>query len=124
MGMATQSLTVCIPHIEVFAAARGAASGIFQLIDKIPKIDSSAKTEISPLSILGGITLENINFSYPSRPDMKVKCNIILKFNNTINMCLKKCNVNTIMLNTFLLHLKLKVFFNEILTPSYCSNIY
>ncbi|CAB3235155.1 unnamed protein product [Arctia plantaginis] len=72
ISMATQSLTVCIPHIEVFAAARGAATGIFQLLDKIPKIDSSAKTGISPESVLGEITLDNVNFSYPSRPDMKI----------------------------------------------------
>lgn len=71
--MATQSLTLCIPHIEVFAAARGAAASIFQLLDRIPKIDSFATTGMSPRRVLGDIALENVHFSYPSRPDIKVR---------------------------------------------------
>ncbi|CAB3225446.1 unnamed protein product [Arctia plantaginis] len=70
--MATQSLTLCIPHIEVFAAARGAAASIFQLLDRIPKIDSFATTGMSPRRDLGDIALENVYFSYPSRPDIKI----------------------------------------------------
>ncbi|XP_063837633.1 multidrug resistance protein homolog 49-like [Ostrinia nubilalis] len=70
--MATQSITFCVPHVEVFAAARGAAASIFQLLDRDPKIDSMAKTGVSPRRVIGEIKLEDVHFCYPSRPDTKV----------------------------------------------------
>ncbi|KAJ2954416.1 hypothetical protein O0L34_g2683 [Tuta absoluta] len=70
--MATQSITLCVPHAEVFAAARGAAAGIFQLIERKPSIDSLQKTGIAPRKVLGEIVLEDVYFNYPSRPDVQV----------------------------------------------------
>lgn len=70
--MATQSITFCVPHAEVFAAARGAAFSIFQLIDREPLIDSLKQTGFSPRRVIGELTLEDVNFSYPSRPEVKV----------------------------------------------------
>uniref|UniRef100_A0A2A4J7A7 ABC-type xenobiotic transporter n=1 Tax=Heliothis virescens TaxID=7102 RepID=A0A2A4J7A7_HELVI len=70
--MATQSITFCVPHAEVFAAARGAASTIFQLIDREPLIDSLQQGGLSPRRVIGDITLEDVHFSYPSRPEVKV----------------------------------------------------
>lgn len=71
--MATQSITFCVPHAEVFAAARGAAASIFQLIDREPKIDSLNNSGLSPRRVIGDITIEDVHFSYPSRPEVKVK---------------------------------------------------
>ncbi|CAH0703399.1 unnamed protein product [Spodoptera exigua] len=70
--MATQSVTFCVPHAEVFAAARGAASSIFQLIDRVPLIDSLQKGGLTPRRVIGEISLEDVHFSYPSRPEVKV----------------------------------------------------
>ncbi|XP_049693223.2 multidrug resistance protein homolog 49 [Helicoverpa armigera] len=70
--MATQSMTFCVPHAEVFAAARGAASTIFQLIDREPLIDSLQQGGLSPRRVIGDISLEDVHFSYPSRPEVKV----------------------------------------------------
>nr|QGA73384.1 multidrug resistance protein 49-like protein [Spodoptera frugiperda] len=70
--MATQSVTFCVPHAEVFAAARGAASSIFQLIDRVPLIDSLQKGGLTPRRVIGDISLEDVHFSYPSRPEVKV----------------------------------------------------
>ncbi|XP_013189257.1 multidrug resistance protein homolog 49 [Amyelois transitella] len=70
--MATQSITLCVPHIEVFASARGAAASLFSLLDRVPKIDSLSKQGISPRRVIGEIALEDVHFSYPSRPDVKV----------------------------------------------------
>ncbi|KAJ8737704.1 hypothetical protein PYW08_000299 [Mythimna loreyi] len=70
--MATQSVTFCVPHAEVFASARGAATTIFQLIDREPLIDSLQQTGLSPRRVIGEITLEDVHFSYPSRPEVKV----------------------------------------------------
>lgn len=71
--MATQSITLCVPHAEVFASARAAAASIFQLIEREPKIDSLNQSGLSPRRVKGEITLEDIHFVYPSRPDIKVK---------------------------------------------------
>ncbi|KAG6458009.1 hypothetical protein O3G_MSEX010602 [Manduca sexta] len=70
--MATQSITFCVPHIEVFAAARGAASSIFHLLDREPKIDSLDQNGLSPRRVIGEIVLEDVHFCYPSRPEVKV----------------------------------------------------
>lgn len=70
--MATQSITFCVPHAEVFASARGAAASIFQLLEREPKIDSLHTGGLSPRRVIGEISLEDIHFNYPSRPEVKV----------------------------------------------------
>ncbi|CAK1588203.1 unnamed protein product [Parnassius mnemosyne] len=70
--MATQSITLCVPHFEVFATARGAAASIFKLLDRKPLIDGRDKSGLSPRRVTGDILMENVHFSYPSRPNVKV----------------------------------------------------
>lgn len=70
--MAVQSVTMCVPHAETFAAARGAATSIFGLLDRKPKIDSLCKEGIKPRRVIGEVKLEDVHFSYPARPDIKV----------------------------------------------------
>ncbi|XP_047524484.1 multidrug resistance protein homolog 49-like [Pieris napi] len=70
--MATQSITLCVPHMEIFASARGAASSLFSLLERKPIIDSLDDAGLSPRRVIGEISLEDIHFSYPSRPDVKV----------------------------------------------------
>ncbi|KAJ8737708.1 hypothetical protein PYW08_000303 [Mythimna loreyi] len=70
--MATQSITLCVPHVEVFAAARGAAASIFYLLEREPEIDSLSTKGVSPRRVVGNISIEDVHFSYPSRPDVKV----------------------------------------------------
>ncbi|XP_075991226.1 multidrug resistance protein homolog 49-like [Anticarsia gemmatalis] len=70
--MATQSLTLCVPHMETFASARGAAASIFFLLQRKPIIDSFDKKGTSPRRVLGEISLENVHFCYPSRPNIKI----------------------------------------------------
>ncbi|CAG4942049.1 unnamed protein product [Colias eurytheme] len=70
--MATQCITLCVPHVEVFANARGAAASVFKLLDREPLIDGMAEEGISPRRVIGDISLEDIHFSYPSRPNVKV----------------------------------------------------
>ncbi|XP_075990573.1 multidrug resistance protein homolog 49-like [Anticarsia gemmatalis] len=70
--MATQSITFCVPHAEVFAAARAAAASIFQLLDREPIIDSLQTGGLSPRRVIGDISIEDVHFNYPSRPEVKV----------------------------------------------------
>ncbi|CAG4929505.1 unnamed protein product [Parnassius apollo] len=70
--IANQSITFCVPHVEVFASAKGAAASIFKLLDREPAIDSMDKSGLSPRRVIGDIMLEDVHFSYPSRPNVKV----------------------------------------------------
>lgn len=70
--MATQSITLSVPHVEGFASARGAAASVFKLMDRDPSIDTFKKGGTAPRRVVGEITLEDVNFSYPSRPDVQV----------------------------------------------------
>lgn len=70
--MATQSITFCVPHMEGFASARGAATSIYNLIEREPDIDSLQEGGLTPRRVIGDIALEDVNFSYPSRANVKV----------------------------------------------------
>lgn len=70
--MATQSITFCVPNVEIFSAARGAAASIFHLIERQPKIDSLQEVGRTPRRVIGDIILEDVHFSYPSRSEVKV----------------------------------------------------
>lgn len=89
--MATQSITFCVPHAEVFAAARGAAASIFELLDREPKIDSLQTGGISPRRVIGDISLEDIYFNYPSRPEVKVRKILTKEINFHLEITYVKC---------------------------------
>lgn len=72
MYMATQSITFCVPHAEAFSGARAAAASIFDMLEREPKIDSLSKEGASPRRVVGDISFEDVNFNYPSRPDVTV----------------------------------------------------
>ncbi|XP_073253010.1 ATP-dependent translocase ABCB1-like isoform X3 [Porites lutea] len=62
------------PNFQAIVTARGAAYKVFLIIDRVPPFDSSSTegTVIEHESFKGDITFNNIEFSYPSRPDVKV----------------------------------------------------
>lgn len=72
---------MCVPHVEAFALARGAAVSIFKLMDPEPAIDSLNENGKVPEGAEGEIVFEDVSFNYPSRPDVKVNQKILfLKF--------------------------------------------
>ncbi|XP_008297780.1 ATP-dependent translocase ABCB1 [Stegastes partitus] len=66
------SLGQTSPNIQTFASARGAAHKVYAIIDHKPAIDSYSDTGFKPDFIRGDIEFSNIDFSYPSRPDVKI----------------------------------------------------
>ncbi|XP_034553324.1 ATP-binding cassette, sub-family B (MDR/TAP), member 4 [Notolabrus celidotus] len=66
------------PNIQTFASARGAAYKVYSIIDHNPAIDSFSKDGFKPDYIKGDIVFKDINFTYPSRPDVKVLKNMSL----------------------------------------------
>lgn len=60
--------------------AKGAAAKLFATIERIPHIDSSDPGGLKPDRVVGEITLENLQFSYPSRSDVPIINGIDITF--------------------------------------------
>ncbi|KAF9899271.1 Multidrug resistance protein 1 [Linnemannia zychae] len=60
------------PNIASFGKAQAAAYTIFHTIDRVPAIDSSDPSGLKPESLQGHIVVKNVNFAYPSRPNVPI----------------------------------------------------
>lgn len=67
-----QNLGLSAPHIEAFSTARGSAVSIFNVIDRIPDIDSLGEDGEKPRKVVGNISFSNVTFKYPARNDVQV----------------------------------------------------
>ncbi|KAH9174816.1 P-loop containing nucleoside triphosphate hydrolase protein [Lactarius sanguifluus] len=74
------SLALMAPDAQAITQACGAAAKIFGTIDRIPAIDSASEDGLRPSQVTGEITLENVEFSYPSRPDVQITKSLSLTF--------------------------------------------
>ncbi|KAJ8537761.1 hypothetical protein K7X08_014301 [Anisodus acutangulus] len=74
------------PSMSAFAKARVAAAKIFRIIDHKPSVDRNAKTGLELDSVSGKVELKNVEFSYPSRPEIKIlnNFNLIVPAGKTI----------------------------------------
>ncbi|KAF6134426.1 hypothetical protein GIB67_030629 [Kingdonia uniflora] len=66
------------PSMAAFAKAKVAAAKIYRIIDHKPSIDRNAESGSELSTIAGDIELKNIDFSYPSRPDVRILNNFSL----------------------------------------------
>ncbi|KAJ6578174.1 P-loop containing nucleoside triphosphate hydrolase protein [Mycena capillaripes] len=76
----TFSLVLLGPQVQAVVLAMGAAGKLFATIDRVPLIDSSDPGGLKPSPISGALSLDNIRFTYPSRPDVPVLKDISLSF--------------------------------------------
>lgn len=67
-----QNLGLTSPHLEAFSSAKGSAISIFNIIDRIPEIDSLGKKGKKPKKMTGKIKFTNVTFCYPARRDVQV----------------------------------------------------
>ncbi|KAF9153548.1 Multidrug resistance protein 1 [Actinomortierella ambigua] len=74
------------PNIGTFAKAQAAAYNIFATIDRVPTIDSADPSGAKPENIQGHIVARDIDFAYPSRPDIPIlkKLNLEVKPGQTV----------------------------------------
>ncbi|CAJ0600939.1 unnamed protein product [Cylicocyclus nassatus] len=74
------------PQFAVLGAAQGAAASIYEVLDRVPEIDSSSKAGRRDLKIKGNIEVKNVVFNYPSRPDVQVlkKLSLSVKAGETV----------------------------------------
>ncbi|NXE58415.1 ABCBB protein, partial [Calcarius ornatus] len=73
------------PCLEAFATGRGAATNIFETIDKKPTIDCMSEDGYKLDKVRGEIEFHNVTFNYPSRPDIKIldNLNMVIKAGET-----------------------------------------
>ncbi|GJJ74770.1 ATP-binding cassette, subfamily B (MDR/TAP), member 1 [Entomortierella parvispora] len=60
------------PNLSAFANAQGAAYNIFKTIDRVPVIDSANPAGAKPENLQGHIIVRDVDFHYPSRPDVPI----------------------------------------------------
>lgn len=53
-----------------FARAAGASERVFELIDRLPQVTSVDGTKLT--QVRGEVTIQNVHFAYPTRPDVDV----------------------------------------------------
>ncbi|CAH9090247.1 unnamed protein product [Cuscuta europaea] len=66
------------PSITAFTNAKAAAERIFSIIDHKPGVEKNNETGLELESITGQLELKNVDFSYPSRPDIQILNNLCL----------------------------------------------
>ena len=66
--IAAASITVIAPQIQSFTIASSAAAELFEVLDKPSRLDPLSFEGKTPASCHGHIEVENLEFSYPSRP--------------------------------------------------------
>ncbi|KAK9762561.1 hypothetical protein K7432_011587 [Basidiobolus ranarum] len=78
--LGAMSLGTSSPYVSSISAAQGAASKVYEIIERESKIDSSSEEGIRLIdpnsegkdSLKGFIEFRNVDFTYPSRPDVPI----------------------------------------------------
>lgn len=70
--MSSMALGQAGQQFAVLGAAQGAASAIFEIIDRTPEIDCYSSEGLKPTNIQGKIQVKDLEFSYPTRKDIKI----------------------------------------------------
>ncbi|XP_048749989.2 ATP-dependent translocase ABCB1-like isoform X1 [Ostrea edulis] len=72
------SLGNAAPHLGSIFAAKGAAAVVFETIDNVPTIDGTSDKGQVPVSLSGDIDFVGVEFTYPTREEVKVLKNFNL----------------------------------------------
>ncbi|OVA03547.1 ABC transporter [Macleaya cordata] len=60
---------------------RKSLTSVFEIIDRVPKIDPDDNSGLKPPNVYGSIELKSVDFCYPTRPELMVLSNFNLKIN-------------------------------------------
>ncbi|PSN36712.1 hypothetical protein C0J52_11486 [Blattella germanica] len=69
--MASMSLGMASPYIEAFAISKAAGAKVFSVIDRVSPINSWSDSGTKPNHLKGNITFSNVEFAYPTRPEVE-----------------------------------------------------
>ncbi|KAJ7501193.1 P-loop containing nucleoside triphosphate hydrolase protein [Mycena galericulata] len=76
----TFSLVILGPEVQAIVLAMGAASKLFTTIDRVPLIDASSPAGLKPTPVTGSLSVSDVRFAYPSRPDVPVLKGVSIEF--------------------------------------------
>lgn len=62
-----------MPFVSVVSTAVGAASTLFNIIDRVPDIDPYSNAGVKADKLRGDIELKDVSFSYPARSGVQVR---------------------------------------------------
>jgi ATP-binding cassette subfamily B (MDR/TAP) protein 1 len=74
------SLATLAPKLQAITRGRGAASKLYEVIDRVPDIDSADTSGLELETVEGHITFDHVNFAYPSRPDIPILKDLSVNF--------------------------------------------
>ena len=98
---ATMGVSQAAPHFAAIVTARCAARPLYDVIDRVSKIDALDRLRGKKLaSVTGDITLERVTFTYPSRLETQVLKDLSLSFASGQTIALvgaSGCGKSTIM---------------------------
>ncbi|MED6211658.1 hypothetical protein PIB30_075886 [Stylosanthes scabra] len=77
-----RGLALALSYFAQFAQGTVAASRVFSVIDRIPKIDPYSPDGRKLTVVRGRIELKNVSFAYPSRPDSLILHSLNLVFSS------------------------------------------
>lgn len=66
------SLGNALPFINAVSTAIGAASNVFNIIDRVPNIDPYDTKGLKLHKVKGHIEFKNVGFTYPARQEVQV----------------------------------------------------
>ncbi|GFR58639.1 multidrug resistance protein 1 [Elysia marginata] len=67
-----QCLGLSLPFVMTVNNGRGAAHGVYTIIDRLSAIDSASDEGLRPDTLTGNIALKGVHFTYPTRADVKI----------------------------------------------------
>ncbi|RCN51734.1 ABC transporter, ATP-binding protein [Ancylostoma caninum] len=70
--MGSMALGQAGPQFAVLGTAMGAAGSLYQIIDREPEIDAYSTEGVRPTNLKGKISISNLKFTYPTRPDVPI----------------------------------------------------
>ncbi|KAI0673533.1 multidrug resistance protein 1 [Trametes maxima] len=73
-------IALLAPEMSAIVKACGAAAKLYETIERVPPIDSASTTGLKPKGCIGEITIERVDFNYPSRPDVPVLKDLSITF--------------------------------------------
>ena len=66
------SMAMLAPNLQTLSFAQAAGGKVFEAIDRVPTIDSSSTEGLRPSVCHGYLSVRNVSFTYPSRPDIPI----------------------------------------------------
>lgn len=85
LDMAACALVQSFALVEPFGLApyilkrRKSLTSVFEIIDRVPKIDPDDASGLKPPNVYGSIEFRRVEFCYPTRPEMMVLSNFSLR---------------------------------------------